>query len=71
MYQGKIKKIMENGYGFIKCDDFKRDVFFHFKSVAKGVVPELLQEGETVQFDVEENERGYNALAVRPAEVSE
>ena len=66
MYQGQIKKLTDKGYGFIKCDQLPRDVFFHIKNCAHGVSFNQLQEGDAVSFDCEENEKGLNALSVSP-----
>ncbi|KAA0003785.1 MAG: cold shock domain-containing protein [Thermoplasmata archaeon] len=60
-FKGKIKVWFEKrNYGFIKSGVFKQDIFFH-KSDAN-FVPE---EGQTVEFDVEETKKGYRARNVR------
>lgn len=54
----------EKGYGFISCDDGK-DVFAHHSNIkAKGPDKDL-KEGESVTFDIEENEKGPFAINIQ------
>ena len=63
--QGEIKKLVANrGFGFIRLSGGK-DVFFHRSDMADGDF-DLLFEGQTVAFDVEESRRGPRARHVRP-----
>ncbi|MCZ6595920.1 MAG: cold-shock protein [Bacteroidetes bacterium] len=48
------------GFGFIKPDDEGKDVFVH----ANGLVDEIT-EGDKVSYDVEEGEKGLNAVNVK------
>lgn len=58
--KGKVKWFnMRKGYGFIESEDGK-DVFVHKTSIEKG----FLNEGDEVEFEVEETERGPNAKNV-------
>jgi len=43
------------GYGFIETDDADDDVFFHMEDVGG---PDL-EEGQEVEFDIEEAEKGH------------
>jgi CspA family cold shock protein len=60
---GKIRRIMDRGYGFIRGDDGK-DYFFHRSSV-EGTTFEALSEGQSVEFDVEADRRGRGPRATR------
>lgn len=61
--KGTIARLKDQGFGFIKPEEGERDVFFHAKSL-QGVAFEDLQEGDEVTFDVEETEKGPNAVNV-------
>jgi len=50
------------GYGFISRKEGK-DVFVHYKSI-KGNGFKTLEEGDEVQFDVEEGAKGPQAINV-------
>ncbi len=64
---GKIKKILaDKGFGFITVEGQEKDLFFHSKSLV-GVQFNELQEGQTVSFDVEDSEKGPNAVNVKLA----
>ena len=53
----------QKGYGFIKRDDNQPDIFVHFSSVkAEGY--KSLVEGEAVEFDIEESDKGPRAKNV-------
>lgn len=61
--QGTIKRLMDKGFGFIACSELPKDVFFH-SSALKGSAFDELSEGDNVSFDVEETEKGLNAVNV-------
>ncbi|GGM67225.1 CspA family cold shock protein [Halarchaeum rubridurum] len=48
------------GYGFIETDDADEDVFFHMEDVGGAD----LTEGEEIEFDVEEAQKGPRATNV-------
>lgn len=62
--KGKIKFYDETkGYGFIERDDGEADCFVHQSGLED---PNMrLVEGEAVEFDVEQGERGPKAVKVR------
>lgn len=63
MVEGKVKWFNpRKGYGFIGTDD-GRDVFVHYSSIA-GDGFKTLDEGDAVQFDVVEGEKGLRATNV-------
>lgn len=64
MQTGIIARIMDKGYGFIKSDDgAEKDLFFHMNEV-QGVTFEDLKEGDKVQFEVSEGQKGPQATKV-------
>lgn len=63
MKTGKVKWFKaEKGYGFITGDDGK-DVFVHYSGIAtRGY--KTLEDGQAVQYEVKENDRGTIAFNV-------
>jgi len=49
------------GYGFIEGEDGK-DVFVHRSSIPTGI---YINEGDKVEYEVEESERGPNAKDIK------
>jgi CspA family cold shock protein len=64
MAQGTVKWFnADKGYGFIAVDG-GRDVFVHFSAIqADGY--RSLEEGQRVEFDIEQGDRGPQATMVR------
>ncbi|MGD8238233.1 MAG: cold-shock protein [Armatimonadota bacterium] len=63
MPTGKVKWFNEaKGYGFIEMDD-GTDVFVHYSGIA-GEGFKTLQEGQEVEFAVEQGEKGPRATNV-------
>jgi CspA family cold shock protein len=61
--EGKVKWFNESkGFGFIQQDNGP-DVFVHFSAV-KGEGFKTLAEGQRVQFDIVEDEKGLKAANV-------
>jgi len=54
----------EKGYGFITRDDNQGDVFVHFSAIQQRGF-KTLQEGQKVEFEVEQDEKGPRAKNVR------
>ena len=62
--KGKIRKLVrERGFGFIAAEDSK-DVFFH-RSALAGEDFDALNEGNSVEFDLERGPKGLQARNVR------
>ncbi len=54
----------EKGFGFISQDG-GADVFVHFSAIQKQGY-RTLEEGEQVEFDVKQSDKGLQAVDVRP-----
>jgi CspA family cold shock protein len=65
--QGTVKWFnAEKGYGFIAPDDGGADVFVHYSEIqADGF--KTLDEGQKVEFEVGQGQKGPQAQGVRPA----
>jgi len=62
--KGKIKRLIgERGFGFITAEDGK-EVFFHRSALAEGDF-DALEEGTSVEFNLERGPKGPRAVDVR------
>lgn len=64
MPQGKIKKLMDKGFGFIETSD-GQDLFFHMSSVTGSVMFNDLREGQDVTYEVGRGQKGPCAEEVQ------
>jgi CspA family cold shock protein len=65
MPQGKVKFFdTKKGFGFITPDEGGKDVFVHRNNVASLGYDEGLEDGEAVEFEVEETPKGLSAINV-------
>lgn len=53
----------EKGFGFIEVEG-EKDVFVHFTAIQSEEARKNLEEGETVQFEIEEGPKGPQASNV-------
>ncbi len=66
MVQGTVKWFnADKGYGFISPKDGGRDVFVHRNNVEDLRYNEALEEGEEVEYEVEQTPKGLSAQNVR------
>ena len=63
MEKGTIVRLMDKGYGFIKTEGNNKDLFFHSKEV-KNTDFNSLKEGDAVEFEVTEGQKGPQAVRV-------
>ena len=62
--KGKIKRLIgERGFGFITAEDGK-EVFFHRSALAEGDF-DTLEEGTSVEFNLERGPKGLRAADVK------
>lgn len=67
MTQGTVKWFSnDKGYGFIAVPDGE-DVFVHFSAI-KSEGYRSLSEGQSVEFDIVDGDKGPQAANVRPVE---
>lgn len=67
MPEGTVKWFnATKGYGFLTPDDGTPDVFVHFSAIEGSGYRELA-EGQRVQFEAEQGQKGPQAKSVRPA----
>ena len=68
MAQGKVKWFNDQkGFGFITPDDGGRDLFVHHSEIqSEGF--RTLKEGQAVNFEVADSDKGPKAVKVRPSE---
>jgi len=64
MARGTVKWFNENkGFGFIKPEDGSQDVFVHFTAISEEGFKTLV-EGQEVEFDIVQGEKGLQAANV-------
>jgi CspA family cold shock protein len=67
MARGQVKWFSEKkGYGFISREDGD-DIFVHYSAIKKDGF-KTLHEGEEVEFEVSQGEKGLQATDVMPVE---
>jgi CspA family cold shock protein len=63
MEQGTIASLKDRGFGFISREGQDKDLFFHSNAL-QGVSFDELNEGDAVQFEIEEGPKGPSAVNV-------
>ncbi len=67
MASGTVKFFnTEKGWGFIKQADGGEDIFVHYTAIMMSGF-RMLEEGQPVEFELEEGPKGLLAREVRPA----
>ncbi|MCP6720276.1 MAG: cold shock domain-containing protein [Patescibacteria group bacterium] len=61
--EGVIKRLTDRGFGFIGREGEEKDLFFHSNSLV-GTDFNSLREGDKVKFEVEQSDKGPNAVKV-------
>ena len=56
-----VRMIRDRGFGFVRCDD-GTEVFFHHSALPRGVF-DTIQEGQEMEFDIENDVRGRGQRA--------
>ena len=65
MAKGKVKWFNDQkGYGFVTPEDGSKDLFVHYQEI-QGDDFKTLAEGQEVEFDIVESEKGPKAVKVR------
>lgn len=60
---GNIKRVTDKGFGFISVEGQEKDIFFHFSALVN-VDFNSLQEGDAVEFEVEDAPKGPQAINI-------
>jgi CspA family cold shock protein len=61
--KGKVKKWLdERGYGFISSEDYSSEIFVHSSNIEG---KSSLNEGEEVEFEIENSDKGPRAVKVK------
>jgi CspA family cold shock protein len=63
MQTGIIAGLTDKGFGFIKVEGREKDLFFHSNELVNVKFDDLRQ-GDTLEFEVEEGEKGPKAVKV-------
>ena len=65
---GVVKTVTDKGFGFIAQDGSDKDVFYHENSLEGDLAERKLRVDDKVTFDIEETEKGLNAINIALAE---
>ena len=65
--KGTIKKVNENGYGFITSETEGKDIFFHANDCSAQNFKEM-KAGDVVSYEIGDSPKGPKAISVTLAE---
>jgi CspA family cold shock protein len=68
MKEGVVKNVTDKGFGFIAVEGSAKDIFYHERSLEGELAVRKLKVGDKVTFEVEETEKGLNAINIKLAE---
>ncbi len=69
MQKGKLKFFdTSRGFGFIEPLDGSEDVFLHANNISGMTSGDDLREGQTIEYETEQTEKGLSALNASPAD---
>lgn len=68
MATGTVKNVNPRGFGFIDQEDSERDMFYHENSLEGELATRKLRSGDKVTFDVENTEKGPQAVNIKLVE---
>lgn len=69
MQKGKLKFFdTSRGFGFIEPLDGSDDVFLHANNLSGMISGEDLRDGQTIEYETEQTDKGLSALNASPAE---
>ena len=63
MQKGTIARLMDKGFGFIAIEGQDKDLFFHINELQNANFDDL-REGDMLEFEVVDGEKGKNAVNV-------
>ncbi len=62
--KGTIKRVMyDRNFGFIEAEDEEKDIFFHRSGIGESF--HELREGDSVEFEIEQTDRGAQAVNLK------
>ena len=64
MQKGTVKTVTDRGFGFISQEGSDKDIFFHENSLEGDLAERKLQVGDVVSFEVEDTQKGLNAINI-------
>lgn len=68
MATGIVRRVTDKGFGFIERSGGERDCFFHVRDTSPSLPFDASLEGQRVEFDVKQGDRGPVAVNVRELE---
>jgi CspA family cold shock protein len=66
MQKGTIARLMDKGFGFISIEGQDKDLFFHMNELQNANFDDL-REGDALEFEVVDGEKGPSAVNVSKA----
>lgn len=64
MEKGTVKTVTDKGFGFITKEGAEKDIFYHENSLEGDLANRKLKVGDVVSYDVEETQKGLNAINI-------